>query len=458
MHLSNKTDIFLFFIKGDKRSSNLKKNVIYSFFIKILSIGISLILVPMTIDFVNPMQYGIWLTISSIVAWFSFFDIVFTNGLRNKLAEALASNNIVLAKKYISTTYAVLSCIFIILMFISILSIPHLNLVKLLNIDTSLESDVQLTLILVVCHFCITFVLKIINFILLAQQQPAISSLIDLIGQALSLFAIFLLKNWILEGNLFILGLALCIPPIIILIISTIYIFTKPYKNLRPSIHSVDLSYTRDLLGLGIKFFIIQIAAIIQFQTSNIIIARFYSMEDVTIYNISYKYFGVIYMTFMIMLQPFWSAVTDAYYKNDFNWIKNAIRRYCHIAIALIILGSFMLIFSEYAYQLWLGKNKIDIPNSVSVWTYIYYCTTMLGAIFVYFVNGIGALKVQFISSLISPFIFLLTTILMCRVLHWGIYSVLIASIIANFNGIILAPLQYYKIISKANVKNIWKS
>ena len=53
MHLSNKTDIFLFFIKGDKRSSNLKKNVIYSFFIKILSIGISLILVPMTIDFVN---------------------------------------------------------------------------------------------------------------------------------------------------------------------------------------------------------------------------------------------------------------------------------------------------------------------------------------------------------------------------------------------------------------------
>ena len=165
MHLSNKTDIFLFFIKGDKRSSNLKKNVIYSFFIKILSIGISLILVPMTIDFVNPMQYGIWLTISSIVAWFSFFDIGFTNGLRNKLAEALASNNIVLAKKYISTTYAVLSCIFIILMFISILSIPHLNLVKLLNIDTSLESDVQLTLILVVCHFCITFVLKIINFI-----------------------------------------------------------------------------------------------------------------------------------------------------------------------------------------------------------------------------------------------------------------------------------------------------
>ena len=286
MHLSNKTDIFLFFIKGDKRSSNLKKNVIYSFFIKILSIGISLILVPMTIDFVNPMQYGIWLTISSIVAWFSFFDIGFTNGLRNKLAEALASNNIVLAKKYISTTYAVLSCIFIILMFISILSIPHLNLVKLLNIDTSLESDVQLTLILVVCHFCITFVLKIINFILLAQQQPAISSLIDLIGQALSLFAIFLLKNWILEGNLFILGLALCIPPIIILIISTIYIFTKPYKNLRPSIHSVDLSYTRDLLGLGIKFFIIQIAAIIQFQTSNIIIARFYSMKDVTIYNI----------------------------------------------------------------------------------------------------------------------------------------------------------------------------
>src|SRR5665647_2891168 len=87
-----------FFTKGHERSIKAKKNILASFVIKGLSIAISLVLVPLTINYINPSRYGIWLTLSSIIAWFSFFDIGFGNGLRNKFAEALAEGQEELAR------------------------------------------------------------------------------------------------------------------------------------------------------------------------------------------------------------------------------------------------------------------------------------------------------------------------------------------------------------------------
>ena len=100
--------------KGHHRSIKAKKNIIASFVIRGFSIAISLIVVPLTIDYINPSRYGIWLTLSSIVAWFSFFDIGLSQGLRNKFAEAKAKGDDELARVYVSTTYAILGIIFFI--------------------------------------------------------------------------------------------------------------------------------------------------------------------------------------------------------------------------------------------------------------------------------------------------------------------------------------------------------
>jgi len=80
--------------KGHERSIKAKRNILISLIIKGLSISINLILVPLTITYINPSRYGIWLTLSSLVALFSFFDIGLSNGLRNKLAEAKAKGDI----------------------------------------------------------------------------------------------------------------------------------------------------------------------------------------------------------------------------------------------------------------------------------------------------------------------------------------------------------------------------
>ena len=58
-------------MNGNSRSIIVKKNIIASFFLKCISILVSLQVVPLTITYINPTKYGIWLTLSSIIAWLS---------------------------------------------------------------------------------------------------------------------------------------------------------------------------------------------------------------------------------------------------------------------------------------------------------------------------------------------------------------------------------------------------
>jgi O-antigen/teichoic acid export membrane protein len=440
--------------KGHQRSVKAKKNIIASFFIRGLSIAISFIVVPLTINYINPSRYGIWLTLSSIVSWFSFFDIGLSQGLRNKFAEAKAKGDDTLAQVYVSTTYAILAIIFFIVWIIFLIVNHFLNWAHILNISDSMRSEVSTLAVIVFTFFCLQFVFRIITTLILANQEPAKSSLIDVLGQVISLILIIILVKTT-EGSLTKLGIVLCLSPLLALIGANLFFFNGIFKKYRPVISKIKFSYARGLFNLGLIFFIIQVAAIIQYQTANVIIAQNFGTADVTSYNIVFKYFGILNMVFIIFLTPFWSASTEAYMKNDIQWIKNGINKYNQLNIVMAVIGCIMLMSSETVYRLWLGKGKVNIGFYLSLWGFLYFNVTMFAAKYVYFLNGINALRIQFFSSIISPFVYVAVSILLIKYYHMGVYSLFVASIIANFNGYILAPLQYYQVINK-NKKGIW--
>lgn len=440
--------------KGHDRSVKAKKNIIASVFIRGTSMAVSFLLVPLTINYVNVSQYGIWLTLSSIVGWFSFFDIGFTKGLRNKFAEAKASGNDTLAQIYVSTTYAILTIIFSITWLIFLVVNHFLKWNHILNVSEKMESEISVVALIVFTYFCLQFILRIITTIITADQQPAKASLIDVLGQVLSLIIVFILVKTT-QGSLISLGWALCASPILVLLGANIFFFKGAYKNYRPLVSKIKFSEIKGLFNLGIIFFIIQIAGIVQYQTANVIIAHNFGTSDVTSYNIVYKYFGMLSMAYVIFLTPFWSASTEAYIKKDIQWIKNAIKKYMRLNLLLIGVGILMLIFSAQFYSLWLGKGKVKIDFSLSFWGFLFFCMQMYEGKYIFFLNGISALRIQFWACIISPFLYIASALILIKYYHFGVYALFVASIIANINGIVLAPIQYYQIIYK-NRKGIW--
>jgi len=441
------------FAKGDERTVRAKKNIFFSFLIRGCSILISFVLFPISLTYINSASYGVWLTLSSIVGWFSFFDIGLTHGLRNKFAEAKAKGDDNTAQIYVSTTYAILGIIFCGLWVLFIVVNPFLDWSRILKTPENMHGEISALAVIVFTYFCLQFVLNVITTILTADQQPARSSLISVFGQLLSLIAILVLVKTT-QGSLLKLGIVFCASPIIVFLAAHFFLFRGRYKKYRPLFSKVDFSYAKKLFHLGVKFFVIQIAAVIQYETANIIIARNFGTAEVTSYNVVYKYFSIPHMIFFIFLTPFWSACTEAYVKNDIQWIKNGMKKYNLLNIVLTIAGAIMLIFSGKFYDIWL-HGKVSIEFILSFWGFVYFNMMMFGGKYVYFLNGISALRIQFWSSIISPFLYIIIVMILIDHYKMGVYALFVASILANFNGYILSPLQYYQIIVK-NKKGIW--
>ncbi len=431
---------------GSERSVKAKKNIAAMIFIKGGNILVGLLLVPLTLHYVSSETYGIWLAISSMVAWFSFFDIGINNGLKNRLAEALAREDIPLAKRYVSTTYALLILIFIPLMVILLVVAPMLDWYSILNLQQEAVSGLLASVCIVITYFCINFILSTVNVVMTADQRPADAAFRTLVQQVLTLAVIYIL-TLTTKGSLVNLCLALCACPIIVVGVFNLTLFFGRYKRIAPSLRDVDFSTAPDLFKLGIQFFIIQIAGVIQYQMTNFLIIRYFGATEVTEYNIAYKYFNIPYMFWMTMLTPVWAAVTDAIAKNDYPWVKGAVKKYLLLFLVFLAGTLLMLVLSQPLYRLWVGDSVI-VPFQVSLWVMVFNLAMMFGSIFVNVLNGAGILRVQAIACIISPFVFLGFCFLFIR-MGWGVKSILIASILANFNGLLFAPVQCWNLLRK---------
>ena len=239
-----------FFIIGHPRSIKVKKNIIASFGLKGLSLVIGFLLVPLTLNYIDVTRYGIWLTLSSIIGWFGFFDIGLGNGLRNKFAEAIAKDQKELARTYVSTTYFILLIIVGIVYLLFLIIDPFLNWTKILNTPAEMGSELGKLVIIVFTFFCIRFVFKLIGTILVADQKPAINNGFNVIGSFLSLVTIYILTKTT-SGSLLYLGTTLSAVPVIVLLIASLIFYNRDYNYYKPSFKYVDFKHFKDLAGLG---------------------------------------------------------------------------------------------------------------------------------------------------------------------------------------------------------------
>jgi len=400
--------------RGHKRSVKAKKNIVASFLIKGISVLIGFYLVPLTVGYVQKEQYGIWLTLSSVVGWFAFFDIGLGHGLRNKLSEAMAKEEWEKAKIYVSSTYAILGAIFAGILLIFFVVEPWFNWQKILNSQLVGAYDLRLVVIATFSFFCLNFILRLIDTILYAYQKPAYKGFFSLLSNILTLIIIVILTKTT-NGSLFYLSLALGISPMIVLTLASVYMFSKEFKPIAPSLKYVKKKYFNDLIGLGARFFVVNISVIIIFATDNMIITQLLGPAEVPAYALAHKYFGLITVGFSFILVPMWSAYTEAYVKNDINWVLSVIKKLKKTWLLLVGVGILMFAISPIFFKLWIPEIEIPLLLSGNIPLSYFFAKTL----------GLGAT------------------------------GVIGASIICIVYGPIFAPIQFKKIIN-GTASGIW--
>ena len=435
----------------NKRSELVKKNAFYGIIVKGISIIISLMLVPLTIDYVNSEMYGIWLTLSTIIHWIGFFDIGFGLGLRNKLGESLAINDLKKGKVLVSSTYFVLSSIFIPLGFSLYYICPYINWADFLNVSASLNSTLSTCARIVLVSLCFTLILKVIQNVLQAYQLNVYASIIETSGSFVSLIAIYVLTKTTFPSLVY-LAYAYGGAPVLVLIIFTLALFRHRFKEIRPNIKFVDFHEIKSIFNLGGQFFVIQIACLVLYQTTNVFISRMCGSEDVTIYNVTYKYINVAVMVLNIITAPLWSAYTDAYAREDWKWIKNSYNKVKTI-YGLVVIGIIiMVVVSPFVFRLWLG-DSVDTSLTITMLIAVYMVLYAWSSIQSVLLNGVGKIRLQLYVSVLQTIIFFILAIVLGE--RFSLFGILMAMIIALTLPVAVLSIQVSNIL-KGNTKGIW--
>jgi len=263
--------------KGDKRSITTKKHIFFSLMIRGGNAAVGFVMVPLIIGFLGSEQYGVWITLWTVIAWFNILDMGFGNGLRNNFANEKAHSDDREIKTFVSSAYIGVTLISLIIAFVFFVILPLIiSWEQILNTPDYLSGEIPDLVLIVFLFFIGTFITKLIGSILLADQRAAVNNSIRPIANFLSLLILFIAIQLNPERKLIAVGVAISALPFLIYLIYSIYLFNTDYKKYKPSYRFFNYGKLKSLMSLGIKFFIIQIAGLIIFLTDNLIIAHLF--------------------------------------------------------------------------------------------------------------------------------------------------------------------------------------
>ncbi len=400
----------------------------------------ALVTVPLTVNYLGAERYGMWTTISSIATILAFADLGMANGLLNVVAEAYGRDDQQLARRYISSTFFILSGIAVVLaLFLGAiyLWVPWKNVLNVFS--PTVMAEIGSTVIIFMLCFLLNIPLGIVQQVRLAYQEGFANSLWHGIGSLLSVAGILLAIYT--RADLPWLALALAGLPVASSLLNGMELFWRKRPWLRPRWKSVDLLAAQHVMKVSLLFFVLQIAIALGYQSDTLVIARFLGVDQVTQYAVPMKLFALTGLFLSFFLNPLWPAYREAITRRDMVWVRQTMKRSILLSLALTVpVASFLAVFGKQIIYLWVGPTVT--PSSVLLLGLgLWVVFTGLSGSLAIFLNGANAVRFLVVCSLLMGISNLMISILLVQ--YIGVSGVIYGSLIAQLLFIFLPSLIY---------------
>jgi len=429
-----------------------RKNILLGLTFKGISISLSFLIVPMLIMFLGKTEYGVWVTVFSIINWIFTFDIGIGQGLRNKLTEALSVNNYKKGSEIIATSYIFIIAFSIVIFLIGILLIYYLNFQDILNYKDQTKSFLQNFVFLSLFFTVINFILSLYKKLYLAIHRSFSVEFINMFFQLFYLVVVLLWMFFELEKSLISLIIIFGLGNCIVSIIATT-VFFKLQKKIDFSFYNFNFKEGKQLFGLGIKFFIINICLLVILSTDNIIISKLLGPSFVTDYFTVQKAFQFLIVVFTVVLTSSWSLYSDAIIKKDFNWIEENFKKMNVYFLGILFFGFLVFYFIEDILDIWIGENLINLPDNLALFNLIYVLIFCYTNIYMFFINASNKMDLQMYLYIFGAILNVPLSIFLVNYTG-NSTGVILSTIICFLPLLIFMPLQSYTIINKLKEKS----
>lgn len=342
----------------------------------LISRGVALLVnavtLPLTIRYLGPLQYGIWITISTTVVMLAVMDLGVANTLTNMISRAYAMDDRAAAQRYYATGFWISSGISTVIGMISLLLWPRINWGYLFHLqDAALIHEISLCAAIVLGFFLLSLPLNLVHRILSGYQQTQITNYFNLLSNVLSLLAILAVIK--LHGSLVMLMLMYSGSLLLGSITLNVWVNLWDRRWLMPSPRFIRRAVVGELMSSGMGFFVLQLAGIVVFNSDNLIITHYLGAADVTPYSVTWRLAGYAAVLQTAVLPSLWPAYSEAYARGDYDWVRRMFWRTARIAMGAVALAVLILTFcGQWLIGWYAGPSAVPgalLLGTICAWT-----------------------------------------------------------------------------------------
>jgi O-antigen/teichoic acid export membrane protein len=365
---------------------------------RVVQISASLITVPLTLNYLGNERFGLWMTISSVLAMAAFADFGVGNGVLNTVAKAFGRDDIDGIRKAVSSGFVILNIIALSLLLLFFGIYPFVSwadFFRVVSPQARAEAGPALA-VFAVC-FALNISMDVVQRVQLGLQQGYRYGLWQLCGSVTALIGV-LTGIW-LHVSLPVLVVAIAGAPIFATALNAVHFFGFVRPDLRPHRGLVARDAISQIARLGGLFFVLQVVVAVSFSADNFVIARTLGAVNVPEYSIPQRMFALVTMMSSMLVAPLWPAYGESISRGDMNWVRRTLR----VSLLAVLVGSsvvsgLLLLLSPKLIHGWVG-SRIHPPflllMGLAVWTVLNCCGDALAA----FLNGASVIRLQVIVA-----------------------------------------------------------
>jgi O-antigen/teichoic acid export membrane protein len=227
-------------------------------------------------------------------------------------------------------------------------------------------------------------------------------NLMGVVQQAAMLASVLLLTGY--SGDkLMAVAVAYGVSALIVELVFSVIFFMKN-RGWTPSFSMVSKKDALSVTGLGIQFFIVQIASLVLSTTDNIIVSNIFGPAAVTPYSTALKLFTVPVSLYVAVISPYWSSVTAQCATGDVTGVRRGIRRMQTLLWIVIVPCAILTIVFEPLTTLWLGQ-RLDMPAGLVWLNLIYAIIYSWNAIYSQVSNGMSMMRMMIAVAVLQAIV-----------------------------------------------------
>jgi O-antigen/teichoic acid export membrane protein len=373
---------------------------------KLLSMGTVLITVPMTLNYLGPERYGMWMTIASFSIMLSFSDLGIGNGVLSAVADSFGRNDRPAIRNQVSSGFFFLCGIAVLLFLLFALIGPLFRWDRLFNVVSPLarQESAPALAVFILC-FAIGMPFGIVQKVQIGLQQGFAANLWQCVGSLIGLAGVLAVIHF--DGSVPWLIAAISGAPIFASILNFFLFFAVKAPDLAPNRNVVSGQTIGRMARIGLLFFVLQLIISVAFASDNIIIAQLLGASAVATYAVPEKMFALITSLIVLAVNPLWPAYTEAIARGDNKWVRKTFIRSMYFAVLAAAAGATVLVlFGREITALWVG-HSINPPFLLLICFGVWKVLEAAGNALSIYLNGAGQLRMQ---------VFLLAPMAICSI------------------------------------------